>query len=360
MSIHLAGLKAGRTQRQATPRAPGRFSVLEYSRQTLTAAGWLFQPGLTITGYLLKLNGVPVGKETSPQPHDGVAKMYPSVPEAQACGFLLRVALPENPVRDWVWVDVCGRAGEEEVGGIAMPYRSDFLESLPDTPVELRERVTRARAPIATYWLSGLEVFGNFYEAISTHLDRGRVRRMLDWGCGCGRVTGVMVKYLTDLEVHGCDIDRDAVEWCAGNLPLGHFATIPPHPPTAYGDEMFDVVTACSVLTHLSQELQSLWLGEMRRILAPGGLLLASVHGDFLTQSLRIPPRVKEEVRSKGISDATPDRILDGVAPETYYRTTYQSKEYTVREYARYFKILDYVELGMGNLQDLVIMQKTV
>jgi SAM-dependent methyltransferase len=360
MSMHLTAMKARRTQSQATPRAPGRFSALDYSRQTLTVGGWLFQPGRTITGYVLKVNGVPVGKEVSPRPHDAVAKMYASVPEAQACGFLLRVALPEDPVRDWAWVDVCGRAGEEEVGGIVMPYRSDFLESLPDTPMELRERVTRSRAPIATYWLSGLETFGNFYEAISTHLDRSRVRRLLDWGCGCGRVTGVMLKCLTDLEVHGCDIDRDAVEWCGRNLPPGRFATITSHPPTAYADETFDVITACSVLTHLTQELQSLWLCEMRRILAPGGLLLASVHGDFFTQSLRIPPRVKEEVRSKGISDGTLDKILDGIAPESYYRATYQSKEYTCREYARYFKVLDYIELGMGNVQDLVIMQKEV
>ena len=52
------------------------------------------------------------------------------------------------------------------------------------------------------------------------------------------------MKYLEGVEVHGCDIDREAVEWCSQHLPRGRFTAIPPYPPTAYAESLFDVVHA--------------------------------------------------------------------------------------------------------------------
>ena len=81
--------------------------------------------------------------------------------------------------------------------------------------------------------------------------------------------------------MHGCDIDGDSVAWCRESLPTGHFEHASPEPPTPYEDRFFDLVIGCSVFTHLTEPMQEAWLAELRRVLAPGGLLVVSVHGDF-------------------------------------------------------------------------------
>jgi SAM-dependent methyltransferase len=330
---------------------------MDYAEQFLTVGGWMFCPGRALEGFRLKVNGVPMGGDVVPEAREGVQKKFAGLSEALLSGFRVRAVVPEKTFRDWAEVEVCGRAGARDICRISLLYRPDYQAGLVEAPAELRWRVTGSRSPIGVYWLAGLQTFGKFYQAIKRYAGRAPVNRLLDWGCGCGRVTGVFLKYLTGMEVHGCDIDREAVEWCARNFPTGHFTAIAPHPPTTYADNTFNVVTGCSVLTHLRREFQFDWLKEMNRILAPGGLLLVSVHGDFAASSFN-HAEVKKEVETVGISDRMPDHILDGIAPDSYYRGTFQSKAYTCREFARYFKVLDYIELGMGNLQDLVVMKK--
>jgi SAM-dependent methyltransferase len=337
--------------------APGRFDSIEYSDQFLTVVGWMFCPGRQLDTFRLKVNGVAMGGDVVPETRKDIQRKFAGVPEALMSGIRLRVVVPEKTFRDWAEVEVCGHQGQD-ICRISMLYRPDYQAALVEAPVELRWRVTGARGPIGGYWLAGLQTFGKFYRAIAKYADRDPVNRLLDWGCGCGRVTGFFLKYLTGVEVHGCDIDGEAVEWCARNFPTGHFTAILPHPPTTYADDTFNVVTGCSVLTHLRREIQFEWLEEMKRIIAPGGLLLVSVHGDFEAASLYDHPEVKKEVESVGISDHNPDHTLHGVAPDSYYRGTFQSKAYTCREFARYFKVLDYIELGMDNLQDLVVLKK--
>lgn len=119
---------------------------------------------------------------------------------------------------------------------------------------------------------------------------------------------------------------------------------------------MFDIVTSWSVLTHLRPDVQFDWLKEMRRIIAPGGLFLASVSGESLLNFAS--PEAQLEMMNTGISDSTPDRNLDGIAPQGYYRGTLQRKSYTCREFSRYFCVVDYIEQGATSSQDLVVMRK--
>jgi SAM-dependent methyltransferase len=111
-----------------------------------------------------------------------------------------------------------------------------------------------------------------------------RCTRILDFGCGCGRV----IRRLRRLpaELHGCDANPLAVGWCDRHLPFARFRVNALEAPLDYADESFDLVYALSVFTHLPQRLQSFWMTELRRVLTPGGVLFLSLHGDALKGQL--------------------------------------------------------------------------
>jgi len=104
-------------------------------------------------------------------------------------------------------------------------------------------------------------------------------RRALDFGCSSGRVVRVLKAVLPEVEWHGCDPNAGAIEWARANLPGIGFDVSPTEPPLPYGDESFDLVYAISIWSHYGERSALRWLGEMRRVLRPGGLLVFTVHG---------------------------------------------------------------------------------
>ena len=44
----------------------------------------------------------------------------------------------------------------------------------------------------------------SFFDAVAKYGDWASIGRMLDWGCGCGRVTRCFLRAQPELEVHGC------------------------------------------------------------------------------------------------------------------------------------------------------------
>ncbi len=200
---------------------------------------------------------------------------------------------------------------------------------------------------------AGIRCMSNFLDALAPHRDLSSVRSLLDWGCGCGRVTVHLMDFLSSyagLEIQGCDIDGEAIGWCNENLRPGHFRQVDPYPPLPWPDNSFDVVVSCSVFTHLSEELQQVWLQEMKRIITPGGIFLASINSHFPAGGALTP----------GISDETLDTMMDGIAPAGYYRGTVQSKAYTNGSWSNAFDILAFIENGIEGAQDLLVMRKPV
>ena len=94
----------------------------------------------------------------------------------------------------------------------------------------------------------------------------------------------------------------------------------------------------------------------MQRIIKPGGLFIATTHGDFALQFLM--QSTSPTIPDDGIIDTILDSTLDEIAPKDYYRATFQTKEYTLREFGKYFNIISYIERGAMNFQDMIIMRK--
>jgi len=106
----------------------------------------------------------------------------------------------------------------------------------------------------------------------------GRGVRVLDLGCRSGALTR---HFLEGNSVVGLDVDRAALAKAEalGIEPVE--ANV--GDPLPFADESFDAVVAGELLEHL--QLPDALVGEARRVLRPGGVLVGSVPNAFRLQS---------------------------------------------------------------------------
>ncbi len=123
--------------------------------------------------------------------------------------------------------------------------------------------------------------------------------RVLDIGCGCGRLSYTLAtdEKLRELEVRytGMDIDQASIRWCQRHItplnpkfdfyhadcynpsynPNGSIAAAQYRFP--HQDSSFQLILMTSVLTHVLEEELRHYLSEVGRLLAPGGVAYASL-----------------------------------------------------------------------------------
>jgi SAM-dependent methyltransferase len=106
----------------------------------------------------------------------------------------------------------------------------------------------------------------------------GRGRRVLDLGCRSGAFTR---HFLEGNEVVGLDVDRAALAKAA---ELGIETVVGDvEEPLPFAEASFDAVVAGELLEHL--RFPEALVGEVRRVLRPGGTFVGSVPNAFRVQS---------------------------------------------------------------------------
>lgn len=189
----------------------------------------------------------------------------------------------------------------------------------------------------------------------SALIDLGRpvetFRRVLDLGCGCGRV----LRHWDGTRgprFFGTDYNPAGPEWGRTHLPGISFGVNQLAPPLPYAAGYFDLVYAVSVFTHFPGDLQRPWIEELHRIIEPGGILMLTLsgEGDFgrLTEAERAKFRRGELVE------------LDIRYAGTNMCSAYHPEEYVRSNWSDLFRIHEiYKEGALGSpRQDLYVFER--
>jgi SAM-dependent methyltransferase len=154
------------------------------------------------------------------------------------------------------------------------------------------------------------ELFGRRYRAtILDLLPQGWTfegKRILEFGCGSGRILRHFLDEAKVAELHGCDIDAGSIAWLKENLsPPLHVFRNEEQPGLPFPDGHFDLIWAMSVFSVLT-DTWSGWLCELHRVLQEDGLLISTFVGEggseFVAREPWVEDRVGMNVLAYGVS----------------------------------------------------------
>ena len=115
--------------------------------------------------------------------------------------------------------------------------------------------------------------------------------RILDVGCGQGRLPIGILRLIGEVPYTGIDVDRDSVEWCKRHIEQEHPSFRFYHLDVAnerynrlgetlgsdftfdFADRAFDIIYLFSVFSHMRREDMKIYLCEFMRLLGDGGCL---------------------------------------------------------------------------------------
>jgi SAM-dependent methyltransferase len=173
----------------------------------------------------------------------------------------------------------------------------DVTAALPLPPPELAARVgtVEGERPLDFYLDEGARLRALIDELVPPDWT-WEGKRALDFGCGSARVLRHFAPEAGRAELSGCDIDEASIDWDEANLsPPFRFFRNGLAPPLPLPAGSLDLIWAMSVFTHIA-DAWSEWLVEMHRVLAPGGILVASFLGEGMWQPLVGVPYREDEV----------------------------------------------------------------
>jgi SAM-dependent methyltransferase len=233
----------------------------------------------------------------------------------------------------WAWSDALGR------NGVPPAYYRKKVHGSLDIPSYLAVGESCAESI-----LEGLNRIGAEPREFSS---------ILDFGCGVGRTFGALRRHLPQATFTGTDIDATSIRWCRRNLEPGNFDVNSPEPPLSYSSARFDLIYGVSVFSHLDEPLQFRWLQELSRVAKPNAVVLLSVHGPSLCGMLSQAERTEYEHR--GFYYTRSDRWSD-YFPD-FYHTALHTPDYVQLYWSKYLEPVAYIEKGMANYQDLVVLR---
>ncbi len=312
-----------------------------------------------ITGQMaFFMNGQRIEDVTYPALNPELKARFPDVP-GMGLTFQAEVRQLERFEADRFWRFDAAPGGHYNPADWrrAIHYMNPAQERFPFPPAANMARVI-GDTSVARFAMGGATIFNNVASTLrEMGLGWGDFPQILDWGCGAGRLTRYLIGE-TPCSVTGVDIDDDNIAWCRQTYTGNTFHTVPLRPPTELPSGRFDLVFGLSVLTHLQEADQFVWLQELHRVTRPGALLFLSVQGPTQFAYNRFPPHIYRKLQVEGFIDMARDAALDNVlADKAYYRSSMHSRPYIVERWGAYFDVLAIVD-AIAGLQDFVVLRR--
>lgn len=207
-----------------------------------------------------------------------------------------------------------------------------FLKSHPDfaAPPLWWMHDMYSHASYALYVKSGVETAAELAALIDRRARPAERLRVADWGCGLARV----IRHLPPrYALTGFDYNARAIDWCKEHIAGAEFRRNGLTPPLPAEAGAFDALYALSVFTHLSEEGHAVWIAEIERVLAPGGIFLGAFHG--------APPEGQLLAAERARFEAGELVIRGGVAEGGRTFTAFHPDGYVRARLLRNFDILE-------------------
>ncbi|MEZ6194538.1 MAG: class I SAM-dependent methyltransferase [Planctomycetota bacterium] len=271
----------------------------------------------------------------------------------------LREAFPDPRGPEyWAWLNTHGRRDLDGIAALLPPIPPAEIYRFSNTTNDWGYLLTAA----STYQMV-MKILADL------GLTLGEVSRVLDFGCGPGRGLRCFIRHVNEAEFFGCDVDRDAIEWCRKEMPFGSYEVNAELPRTVYEDDQFDLVFSVSVFSHLSERSQTAWLEELARIMRPGGHAILTMHGLHALERARNEQMMFDMIEvDRDLFEAAAKKVLEergfGFIPQAgghltndLYGVSFIHPDYVAELYSRHFDIVEHRVADIDNWQDAVVLR---
>jgi SAM-dependent methyltransferase len=265
----------------------------------------------------------------------------------------LQAAFPAvHPMDFWFWLMWHGSREEPEVARLMYP----------EPPTHLMYRVVGQEATPRGFLEGGLVDWRRMHLCLTEggfEFERGG--RVLDFGCGCGRILRFFARYASTCKFSGADVDEGAVDWCRQIFDFATFERLLHRPPSPFPSGHFDAVYAFSVFSHLPETLHRAWLEELFRITRPGAVVVLTIQGRRVIDKMIARGSPSDIPSSAELRRDLPRILKDGLAFYPFRKLTLQNErnqqhfdEWDLEQYGSTFILPHYVHDRWTDLFDVV------
>jgi SAM-dependent methyltransferase len=323
----------------------------------LSISGWVISPENWFGEATFTVNGRQFTKVEMEDNRPDVSKAWRLDP-GRVRGFRCWIGLDDVPgdIKSFRLAYAHGRT--------LVPLAENQFKYVCEVDSPLPEPAQRARVggtdSLSDFLKIGAQNYGHLAETLNRVLGKtfDDFDSALDWGCGCGRA----LRYLAakhQVKLTGVDIDAQTVAWCKRAYPRCSFHAIDLNPPMPLDPESFDLIYGISVFTHIREHDQYLWLEELKRVSRPGAVLLLSIHGDHAWLPSPWPASDFVDWKRRGFWDIGSNHDLREVLPDPdYYRSIFHDSRYVIREWGKFFKVVEIIPGLLQDNQDMVVLVK--
>ena len=219
-------------------------------------------------------------------------------------------------------------------------------------------------AEVSIYMRCAWEVIGQLEDALAAAGKNWKdIRSVLEFGCGYGRITRLLVQKIEPSKVSVCDVIGQGARFCAREF--GVRAVPASTEITDFHADPSDLVFFISVHTHISERRLVALQKKLKDLLRPGGVLVFTTMGwTSATHTERYGPRwvnrsarIVAELRDRGFSFHPYGYYRDadyGMAWETYEHATALIRGF----HGDSLRLLRFEEASGDGHQDLYVFQR--